>query len=247
MYAIENGGTVLRTAFTAPHGTTVLHGSLLGQQTLRPPRLLSLHGGGQTDHRRMDYLLLPLAAAGWSSAAFDHIGHGATGGSLQGSSLDDRLAQAHSVISALGIQRPDALIASSMGGHTACSLLDSLQPRTLILFCPAAYVSAAQNQAFGPAFQHTLRTSSDFAASPAFAALRRFRGHVLLVWGEHEHVIPPAVQQLYADNASAAAGLDIAHLPGADHRLHLWLQQHPAQAAALQQRILQLLHTASTD
>lgn len=247
MHAIENEGAVLRTALTAPHGSTVLHGSLLGQRATQSPRLLSLHGGGQTDHRRMDYLLQPLAAAGWSSAAFDHIGHGATGGSLLGSSLDDRLAQARSVIAALGLQRPDALIASSMGGHTACSLLDSLQPRALILYCPAAYVSAAQDQPFGPAFQQTLRSSSDFAASPAFAVLRRFRGHVLLVWGEHEQVIPPAVQQLYADSARAAAGLDIVHLPGADHSLHLWLQQQPVQAAALQQRITQLLHTASAN
>jgi pimeloyl-ACP methyl ester carboxylesterase len=246
MDAIKNGEAVLRTAFTAAHGSTLLQGSVLTQQQNQPPRLLSLHGGGQTDHRRMDYLLQPLAAAGWASAAFDHIGHGATGGSLLGSSLNDRLAQACSVVAALGLQRPVALMASSMGGHTACSLLDSLQPRALILYCPAAYVSEAEDQPFGPVFQHTLRTSSDFAASPAFAALRRFRGHVLLVWGEHELVIPAAVQQLYADNARAAASLDIVRLPGADHRLHQWLQQQTKQAAALQQRITRLLRTATT-
>jgi pimeloyl-ACP methyl ester carboxylesterase len=244
--AIKSGASVLRSALTVAHGPALLHGSVLSQDPQQPPRLLSLHGGGQTDHRRMDYLLAPLAAAGWSSAAFDHIGHGATGGSLLGSSLSDRLAQARSVITALGLQRPAALMASSMGGHTACCLLDVLQPQALILYCPAAYVSAAEDQPFGPAFQHTLRTSTDFAASPAFAALRRFRGHVLLVWGEHEQVIPPAVQQLYADNARAAASLDIVRLPGADHRLHLWLQQQAEQAAALQQRIAQLLHTATT-
>ncbi|WP_370678930.1 alpha/beta fold hydrolase [Comamonas sp. GB3 AK4-5] len=236
---------MLRSALAVAHGSALLQGSVLSQHPRQPPRLLSLHGGGQTDHRRMDYLLAPLAAAGWSSAAFDHIGHGATGGSLQGSSLNDRLAQARSVVTALGLQRPDALIASSMGGHTACSLLDMLQPRTLILYCPAAYVSAAEDLPFGPAFQHTLRTSTDFAASPAFVALRHFRGQVLLVWGEHEQVIPPAVQQLYADSARAAASLDIVRLPGADHRLHLWLQQQPEQAAALQQRITQLLHQAT--
>lgn len=40
--------------------------------------------------------------------------------------------------------------------------------------------------------------------------------------------------------------LDIVRLPGADHRLHLWLQQPTEQAAALQQRITRLLHTAAT-
>jgi len=232
--------TAVRTPFAVAHGPAVLHGSQLGRPPGERPRLLSLHGGGQTDHRRMDYLLEPLAAAGWASAAFDHIGHGTTGGSLLGSSLQDRLAQARSVIGALGLQRPGALLATSMGGHIACRLLDELQPRLLVLFSPAAYVAEAESLPFGPAFQQALRSSTGFAASPAFAALRRFRGRLLLVWGEHDGVIPPAVQALYARSA-ATAQVEVLHLPGADHRLHLWLQQHPQPAAQLQQRLLELL------
>ena len=99
---------------------------------------------------------------------------------------------------------PLALMASSMGGHTACQLLDALQPRALVLFCPAAYTPTAEHLPFGPAFQQTLRATTDFADALAWAALRRFRGRLLLVWGAEDAVIPPAVIQGYGLAAKAA-------------------------------------------
>lgn len=241
----------VRTAFTVAYGAHWLHGSTWGRTAAAVPRLVSLHGGGAaTDHRRMDYLLQPLAAQGWAGSAFDFVGHGATGGSLLGSSLADRQAQAQAVAAHLdlGAARPPlALIASSMGGHTACQLLDALRPRALVLFCPAAYTPVAEHQPFGPAFQQTLRTTTDFTDALAWTALRRFRGRLLLVWGAQDVVIPPAVIQGYGQVATAARSVDVVQLPGAGHALHAWLQAQPVAALALQQRIAALLAAAEQD
>lgn len=243
--------TVVRTPFNVAHGAHSLHGGTWGRTADTVPRLLSLHGGGvATDHRRVDYLLQPLAAQGFAAAAFDCVGHGATGGSLLGSSLASRLAQASAVAEHLGFggtHRPLALVGTSMGGHTACQLLDSLQPRALVLFCPAAYTAAAEHQPFGPAFQQTLRTTTNFADALAWAALRRFRGRLLLVWGTEDAVIPPAVVQGYSDAARSARSVDVVRLSGVGHALHVWLQAQPEHAMALQQRIAKLLAAADRD
>lgn len=243
----------VRTPFSVAHGSHLLQGSIWGRTAAAAalPRLLSLHGGGvATDHRRVDYLLQPLAVQGFAAAAFDCVGHGATGGSLMGSSLADRHAQATTVAEHFGFGttcQPLALMATSMGGHTACQLLDRLQPRALVLFCPAAYTAAAEHQRFGPAFQQTLRATTDFADAPAWAALRRFRGRLLCVWGTEDAVIPPAVVQGYSDAARSARSVEVVRLPGVGHALHVWLQAQPVSAMALQQRIATLLAVADQD
>ena len=249
--AVHSAPVAVRTPFTVAHGAHRLHGSTWGHMPASAPRLLSLHGGGATtNHRRVDYLLQPLATQGWAGAAFDFVGHGTTGGSLLGSSLADRQAQALAVAAHLGLgatHPPLALIASSMGGHTACQLLDTLQPRALVLFCPAPYTPAAEHQPFGPAFQQTLRATTDFADALAWAALRRFRGRLLLVWGAEDAVIPPTVIQGYSKAAKAARSVDVVQLPGVGHALHVWLQTQPLAALALLQRIAALLAAAERD
>lgn len=249
--AVHIAPVAVRTPFAVAHGAHRLYGSTWGRTAATVPRLLSLHGGGAaTGHRRIEYLLQPLAADGWAGAAFDCVGHGATGGSLQGSSLADRQAQALAVAAHLGLGAtcpPLALMASSMGGHTACQLLDALQPRALVLFCPAAYTPTAEHLPFGPVFQQTLRATTDFTNALAWAALRRFRGRLLLVWGAEDAVIPPAVIQGYGMAAKAARSVDVVHLPGVGHALHAWLQTQPVAAMTLQQRIAALLAAAERD
>jgi pimeloyl-ACP methyl ester carboxylesterase len=249
--AVHNAPVAVRTPFSVAHGPHQLHGSTWSRMAVAVPRVLSLHGGGAgTNHRRVDYLLQPLATQGWAGAAFDFVGHGITGGSLLGSSLADRQTQALAVAAHLGLGpacQPLALIASSMGGHTACQLLDTLQPRALVLFCPAAYTPAAEHQPFGPAFQQTLRATTNFADALAWAALRHFRGRLLLVWGAEDAVIPPTVIQGYGQAAKAARSLDVVQLPGVGHALHAWLQTQPGAALALQHRIAALLAAAERD
>ena len=81
----------------------------------------------------------------------------------------------------------------------------------------------------------------------AWAALRRFRGRLLLVWGAEDAVIPPTVIQGYGQAAKAARSVEVVQLPGVGHALHAWLQTQPVAALALQQRIAALLAAAERD
>lgn len=207
---------------------TVLRGTVHhGRTAAQAPTILALHGGGQSSRKGFRPLLRALAAHGHTSAAFDFAGHGESGGQLIGSSLQHRAEQALAVASHLGLQAPVALLGSSMGGHVACTLIDALAPKALVLFCPAAYAPGAQNLPFGPAFQSALRATVSFDTSPAFEALERFTGRLLLVFGTQEDVIPEAVQQQYLRRARQAQSVELIRLEGASHRLHDWLAERP--------------------
>lgn len=205
------------------------------------PGVLALHGGGASSRQGFKPLLQALAEGGSTGAAFDFIGQGESEGSLLGSSLAHRQEQALAVARHLGLQSPVALLGSSMGGHVACTLIQALAPRALVLFCPAAYASAAQQLAFGPAFQGALRATRHFDDSPALAELERFTGRLLLVYGSQDEVIPEAVQQHYLHRARQARSVELIRLEGAGHRLHDWLAARPERFAEVLARVRQTL------
>lgn len=212
--------------FSLPFDDLVLKGSTFGAA----PRLMSLHGGGTARHTGVHYLLRPLAEAGVPGVAFDFSGHGDSSGVVAGSGLRHRVAQARAVADHLAMAPPLCLIGTSMGGHVACRLVEHFQPRAMVLFCPAAYSAEAETVPFGPDFQRVLRGTTDFGDSPAFDALENFEGRLLLVFGDADTVIPPAVQRAYADRARRASSVELIRLAGAPHRLHGWLDD-PAHTA----------------
>ena len=228
---------VQRLPFHVDHADARLHGSRWATRAGQAPHMLALHGGGVSTHLGAQWLMAALAAQGWPGAGFDFVGHGAC--------LCDAVVEARSfqraVAEALPIAAPRVLVASSMGGHIACRLIEPLQPRALILFCPAAYEAAAESQPFGPAFQRTLRATTDFDASPAFTALDRFDGRLLLVLGSEDAVIPPAVVAAYRRRARAAERVEVLMLEGAGHLLHRWLAERPLDAARVPARVLATL------
>lgn len=225
----------------ALHGTE-LRGSVHHPgQAAKAPRILALHGGGTSSRRGFRPLLSALAAHGHTSAAFDFAGHGESGGQLIGSSLAHRAEQALAVAGHLGLQPPVALLGSSMGGHVACTLIDALAPRALVLFGPAAYAAVAQRLPFGPAFQGALRATTSFDSSPAYEALGRFTGRLLLVFGTEDDVIPEAVQQQYLSRADQAQSVELMRLQGAGHRLHDWLAERPDRFTDVLGRVLRAL------
>lgn len=205
------------------------------------PRTLALHGGGASSRLGYQPLLDFLADHGHSSAAFDFVGQGESAGDLAASGLRDRAQQALAVVDFLKIPRPVSLIASSMGGHIACSLMEALAPPALVLYCPAAYEAAALDVPFGPAFQQVIRATSDFAASPAFDALERFEGRLLLVLGAEDAVIPRQVEEEYMLRARKARSVEVLRLDGAGHHLHAWLKDRPAEFTRVAQRVLATL------
>lgn len=218
-----------------------LHGTAYAGASRKPPRTLALHGGGRSSRQGYRPLLAYLAGHDHSAAAFDFSGQGDSEGDLSASSLDDRTTQALAVVEQLCQQRPVSLIASSMGGHIACSLIPQLAPDALVLFCPAAYEAAAQPMAFGLGFQQLIRATTSFSSSPAFSALEEFEGRLLLVLAEHDTVIPRAVEHEYITRAMRARSVEVIRLVGSDHHLHAWLEDHPAEREHVFARVLATL------
>lgn len=128
-----------------------------------------------------------------------------------------------------------------MGGHIACTLISRLSPPALVLFCPAAYATAAQEATFGPRFQSVLRSTVDYAGSPAFSALEQFEGKLLLVYGTSDSVIPAEVFEQYERRATRAKQVEVVRLPGVGHRVHDWLRSHPEEYKNVLDSVLQTL------
>lgn len=232
---------MVRSHFQLPFRGVQLHGTTTHSPSHSAPRTLALHGGGASSRLGYQPLLDFLADHGHSSAAFDFAGQGESTGSMADSGLRDRAQQALAVVDFLQMPRPVSLIASSMGGHIACSLIEALAPPALVLYCPAAYEAAALEVPFGPAFQQVIRATSDFAASPAFDALERFEGRLLLVLGAEDAVIPAQVEDQYIRRARKARSVEVLRLEGAGHHLHAWLMDRPAEFARVAQRVLATL------
>lgn len=226
-----------RSHFQLPFRNVQLHGTTTHSPSHSAPRTLALHGGGASSRLGYQPLLDFLAGHGHASVAFDFAGQGESTGRMADSGLRDRAQQAMAVVDYLGMPRPVSLIASSMGGHIACSLIDALAPPALVLYCPAAYEAAALDVPFGPAFQQVIRATSDFASSPAFDALERFEGRLLLVLGAEDVVIPRQVEAEYCSRARRARSVEVLRLAGAGHHLHAWLRERPAEFDRVAQRV----------
>ncbi|CAN7484645.1 alpha/beta fold hydrolase [Acidovorax sp. LjRoot118] len=232
---------MVRSHFQVPFRGVQLHGTTTHSPSHSTPRTLALHGGGASSRLGYQPLLDFLAERSHASVAFDFAGQGESTSSMAASGLLDRAQQALAVVDFLQMPRPVSLIASSMGGHIACSLIEALAPPALVLYCPAAYEAAALEVPFGPAFQQVIRATSDFAASPAFDALERFEGRLLLVLGAEDAVIPRQVEDQYIRRARKARSVEVLLLDGAAHHLHAWLKDRPVEFAHVAQRVLAIL------
>ncbi len=186
--------------------------------------VLFLHGGGAgTTSEGTRYLRDDLAQQGVASVAFDFSGHGRSAGCIADATLRQRQEEVRRVVDSLRPARPRAIVATSMAGHTACRVLDAVRPDALVLVCPAAYEARAETACFGEAFRAVIRSTRAFGGSPAFDALGRFEGRVLIFYGSQDAVIPRAVQEGYARAAARARSVECVEFPGAGHRLHDWL------------------------
>jgi len=86
-------------------------------------------------------------------------------------------------------------------------------------------------------FNNRVLAPEALRASPAFQALRRFTGDLLVVAARQDQVIPAAVIDLYLESAALARTRRVIWLDGSDHFVHPWLQQHPAERAAVLQAV----------
>jgi len=210
--------------FRVPFDGHVLVGDVMAGEG--PPRLLVLHGAGTSCRERFRELREHFAARGIGSVAFDCIGHGDTGGDLKATSLRSRTEQACAVIETIGPPRPLSVLAASMGGYTAVTLLPRYQVESLILVGPAMYATEAYAVPFGAGFTEIIRRPRSWERSDAWALLAQFTGRLLIVAGEHDAIIPPDVIRNIHNSARQAGERTLYVAQGASHLIITDLRAH---------------------
>ena len=187
------------------------------------PNILVLHGAGNSNRARYDYLRLPLAKDGLSTCAFDMVGHGDTGGSLASSNLHDRTDQAKEVINKQMSDGPIGIIGGSMGGYTAVKLCEEHPVDRLVLVVPAAYTESAYDLNFDEEFSREIREKDSWRKSDAWRIIAKFTGQLLIVAAENDEVIPRAIPELLFESAVSAKQRKLIFIPGATHALNRFL------------------------
>ncbi|MEI8189369.1 MAG: alpha/beta fold hydrolase [candidate division NC10 bacterium] len=210
--------------FRVPFDGRALVGDVLAGQ--EPPRLLVLHGAGQSNRERFRQIREHFLVSGIGSVAFDCIGHGETGGDLKQTSLQSRTAQACAVIDALSLPQPFSVLAGSMGGYTAVTLLRRYVIANLILMVPAMYAAEAFAVPFNAGFTEIIRRPNSWESSDVWELLSRFTGRLLLVAGERDRVIPPGVIQGIYEAAKNAKERTLFVAPGTSHMALTDLRAH---------------------
>ena len=201
--------------FQVNAGTCTLIGDHIPKSS--PPRVLLLHGAGNANRGHCRLFREQLWIHGISSAAFDFVGHGDTGGDLRSSSLFCRTRQACSVVDSLNIQQPFSVIGASMGAYTAVKLLKYYPIKSLVLLVPAMYTSAAYTVPFNEGFTDIIRKPESWHHSDAWDILSGYRGRLLIIAGENDQVIPQGVINKIYDSAVNAKERKLFIAPRASH------------------------------
>lgn len=205
----------------------------------RPPEVIAFHGTGATANRgKIRYVLDYLAGHGLSSLCFDFSGHGNSTGKMEQATLAIRKREAQAAFEFIHPQAPPVLIGTSMGGFIASLLAPAIQPRSLVLFCPAAYSAEAMELNFGESFTSATRKPDAYVNSPAFQALSSYRGKLLIVAAGKDMIIPREVIRLYEASAPLAKSKKTIWLEGSDHKIHSWLADHEAERESILHEVL---------
>lgn len=175
--------------------------------------ILFLHGGGHADHTRYDNLISRFSTQGIICRAFDHHANTLAGRLLEAEHELSLLKSTHQ------LSDNDIFIwGSSMGGHVT-SLLTATHPdlKGIILQSAAAYSVAAETIPFGPSFTTELHREYSWVDSMAFPALTKYLGPILVLYGEHDEVIPTGVKERYISRATHNGQYHLLH--GTGHSL----------------------------
>ena len=226
--------------FQVVFGSSTLIGDVLGPQNA--PRVLVLHGAGNSNRGRFQTLREELCAEGICSVAFDFVGHGDTGGDLKSSSLSSRTRQACRVVDSLNLPQPLAVIGASMSAYTAVRLLEHFQIDSLILLVPAMYASQAYTTPFNRGFSDIIRQPQSWIQSDAWRLLAGYTGRLLIVAAENDRIIPRDVIDRIYESAVNAAERKLYMAPNASHFVFTDLRQDdPAEFKSVFDQICTLL------
>lgn len=187
------------------------------------PNVIFLHGAGKADRARYDYIRLSLARDGISSCSFDFIGHGATGGDLQASSLKERTNQARAVIETLSLSQPLKIIAGSMSAYTAIKLTEYYKIDGLVLIVPGIYRADVYETPFGPEFSQKIRESRSWLKSDAWAILAKYTGKLLIISAEDDKIVTSEIPQKIFDAAKKTSSRRLHTVKKAPHQIREYL------------------------
>lgn len=223
--------------FEIPYGPDWLKGDTISVDGKAD--LFFLHGAGTSSRERFVPLREALFEKGIGSTAFDHIGHGDTGGELLGSSLEDRTVQASVVLSGLETL-PRAFFGTSMGAYTAIRMAANTPIDALILGVPGVYAPEAYDVPFGPDFSAILRQPRSWERSDAFDLLSRFPGRVLVIRATRDEVVPAEIPTMLFESASQASHREILDVD-CDHQIMRHVNSDPAILAHFSDKIASFL------
>ena len=201
--------------FQVDAGTCTLIGDIISNASL--PQVLILHGAGNANRGHFRLFREQLLIHEISSAAFDFVGHGDTGGELKSSSLISRTRQACSVVDSLSIQQPLSVIGASMGAYTAVKLLEYYPIKSLILLVPAMYAFRAYTVPFNQGFTGIIRQPESWRHSDAWDILSGYQGRLLIIAAENDRIIPKGVINKIYDSAVNAKERKLFVAPQASH------------------------------
>ena len=203
-----------------------LAGTLVGADTMVPGVLL-VHGwdGSQDQYIARAH---EIAALGCICLTFDLRGHARHEAERDTVTREDNLRDVLAAYDLLvGHPAVDpgaiALVGSSYGGYLA-AIASSLRPvRWLGLRVPALYEDGDWDRPKNHlprdalmAYRGTVVAAED---NRALAACAAFRGDVLVVESEHDHLVPHQVVQNYLAACTKAQSLTYRTITGADHAL----------------------------
>ncbi|MCY6371472.1 alpha/beta hydrolase [Clostridium ganghwense] len=215
-------------------------GDLIGNKNHK--NIFFLHGAGHSNRKRFEPLRELFYKNGFSSCAFDFIGHGETGGLLSESSLFERTKQVCTVIDYMKNDEPLTIIAASMSGYTAVKLLESYNVDNIILFVPAAYDKDAYMLPFNHKFTDCIRKDRSYKNSDAWQILNEFTGNLIIIKAENDTVIPDEVINDYYESAFNAKTRKIITIKNSPHGVLNYLSEHEEQLKNTVDEIIKIIN-----
>lgn len=176
----------------------VLSGKYVLPKLRKNRGVLIIHGGGRSNKERYIELQDFLACNGYMSFSYDTRGVGESTGIFCEGTLRNRLVDAQAAYDKLNETFDKiAVIGCSMGGHVAALLTEKRIVHKLILLYSAAYAIEAEDIELNKKFTDILHRQDSWRTSRTFEIVRNFGENVLMLYGEHEQVIPKEVQLKY--------------------------------------------------
>ncbi|GHH30996.1 alpha/beta hydrolase [Streptomyces lanatus] len=218
-------------SFTHAHDGELLSGVYGGDADAQATVVL-LHGAGIGTKDRLLPLLAEFVSRGRRGIAFDFSGHGESTGELRELSLRRRFEQAVAVIDTrVPAGGRLVLVGFSMSGQTVADLVGHYGERVAAvgLCAPAVYSKEAWDVPFGEGdgrFSEIIRRPDGWRGAPALDVLRDYEGRAVLAVPESDAIIPPAVTEAIQDALSAHARFTRFDVPGAEHMLGMWFEEH---------------------